>query len=92
MISANVYTEKPKLELLVAFKLLGKVLKDFFFVSDLYMPCNDPRKDNVFIPSSMDATTHFEAATKEVEVLYRLITGKPVDLSAKAEDIDKEDE
>jgi len=40
----------------------------------------------------MDATTHFEAATKEVEVLYRLITGKPVDLSAKAEDIDKEDE
>jgi len=92
MISANVYTNNPKEELKVAYKLLGAVLKDFFFVSDLYMPCNDPRKDNVFIPSSMDATTHFEAATKEVEVLYRFIAGKPVDLSAKAEDIGKEDE
>jgi len=92
MISANVYTNKPQDELMVAYKLLGNVLKDFFFVEDIYMPCNDPRKDNVFIPSSMDATTHFEAATREVEVLYRLITGKAVDLTAKAEDIDKEDE
>jgi len=90
MISSNVYTDKPKDELLVAFKLLGPVLKDFFFVSDIYLPCNDPSKDNVFIPSSMNATTHFEAATKEVEILYKMITGKPVDLSAKAEDIDKE--
>jgi len=92
MISSNVYTDKPKQELLVAYKLLGPVLKDFFFVSDIYMPCNDPRKDNVFIPSSMNATTHFEAATREVEILYKLITGNTVDLTANAKDIDKEDE
>jgi Rab GDP dissociation inhibitor len=92
MISSNVYTKSPKDELMVAYKLLGKVLKEFFFVSDLYMPSNDPRKDNVFIPSSMNATTHFEAATREVEILYKMITGKAVDLSANAKDIDKEDE
>jgi len=92
MISSDVYTDKPKDELMVAFKLLGPVLKDFFFVSEIYMPCNDPREDNVFIPSSMNATTHFEAATREVEILYKMITGKTVDLTANAQDIDKEDE
>jgi len=92
MISSNVYTDNPKNELMVAYKLLGPVAKEFFFVSDLYMPCNDPRIDNVFIPSSMNATTHFEGATREVEILYQMITGKPVDLSANAKDIDKEDE
>jgi len=91
MISANVYTDNPKEELMVAYNLLGKVLKDFFFVSELYMPVNDPRVDNVYIPSSMNATTHFEAATREVEVLYKMITGKPVDLSAKAADIDNDE-
>jgi len=92
MISSNVYTDKPKDELMLAYKLLGPVLKDFFFVSDVFMACNDPKVDNVFIPSSMDATTHFEATTREVELIYKHITGKPVDLSSKAEDIDKENE
>jgi len=92
MISSDVYTDKPKDELMVAYKLLGPVVKDFFFVSEIYMPCNDPKVDNVFIPSSMNSTTHFEAATKEVEFLYRMITGKTVDLTANAQDIDKEDE
>jgi len=92
MISAKVFTANPKKELEVAYKLLGPVEKDFFFLSDSYMPINDPRKDNVFIPSSMDASTHFESATREVQQLYRLITGKAVDLSQKAEDLGKEDE
>jgi len=93
MISSNVYTENPKKELSIAFELLGKVnvLKEFLFVSDLYMPINDPRRDSVFIPSSMDATTHFEEATKEVEQIYAMITGKRVDLSANTADIDEED-
>jgi len=88
MISSNVYTDKPKEELKVAYNLLGPVLKEFFFVSQVYTPCNDPEKDNVFIPSSMNATTHFESETREVEHLYKMITGKDVDLSANAKDID----
>merc|ERR1712151_1220372 len=77
-ISANVYTKSPKQELMVAYKLLAggktKVLKEFFMCSDTYFPTNDPRKDGVFITSSMDATTHFESATREVQTIYKLVT------------------
>jgi len=92
MISAQVETDKPKDELLAAYKLLGPVRKEFFFVNDIYMPCNDPRVDNIFITSSMDAQTHFENATREVQAIYKLLTGKDVDLSARPEDATKTDE
>jgi len=93
MISSNVYSDCPKKELSIAYELLGKgnVLKDFMFVSDLYMPINDPRRDNIFIPSSMDASTHFEATTREVEQIYTMITGEKVDLSANTADLYEED-
>jgi len=92
MISSHVRTDSPREELDMAFKLLGNgnVLKEFLFVSDIYKPINDPRRDNVFIPSSMDATTHFQAATMEVEQIYAMITGKKVDLSANTGDIQNE--
>jgi len=94
-ISANVYTKSPKQELMVAYKLLAsgntKVLKEFFMCSDTYFPTNDPRKDGLFITSSMDATTHFESATREVQTIYKLVTGKAVDLSAKPDDVNKEE-
>jgi len=86
MISANVYTNNPKKELEVAYKLLGKVLKDFFFVTDQYVPSNNG-KNNIFIPSSMDATSHFERATREVMQLYKDITGKDVDLNSNPQEI-----
>jgi len=94
MISSKVYTNSPKKELATAFELLGKgnVLKEFLFVTDLHMPINDPRRDHIFIPSSMDATTHFEAATREVEQIYAMLTGKRVDLSANTADIHDEED
>jgi len=91
-ISSNVYTDNPKQELRVAFKMLGKPLQEFFFTSDTYFPINDPRKENVYITSSMDATSHFQSATKEVMMLYKLVTGRDVDLSSKPEDVNKEEE
>merc|ERR550539_895602 len=65
MISAQVYVKTEKKELAVAYRVLGKVLKDFFTVNDTFKANNGGDKDNVFIPSSMDATTHFERTTKE---------------------------
>merc|ERR1712039_1134091 len=44
MISAQVYTNQP--------------IKEFFSVNDTYKPINQKDNDNVFIASSMDATTH----------------------------------
>merc|ERR1712141_471878 len=81
MISSQVYTNSPRKELKVAYGVLGKVLKDFFTVNDTYKAANEGVKDNVFIPSSMDATTHFEQTTKEVMAIYQAITGQAVDLN-----------
>jgi len=90
MISSQVYTANPKHELGIAYKLLGKVLKDFFTVNDTFEAANQGVKDNVFIPSSMDATTHFEKTTNEVMEIYKAITGSEVDLNANPEAINDE--
>jgi len=80
-----VETKDPKAELAAAFKVIGKSDQEFFWVSDSYVPCNDPSKDNVFITQSYDATTHFEDATREVLAMYQALTNKPLDLSISAE-------
>jgi len=85
MISSQVYTNNPRQELSVAYKLLGKVLKDFFFVNDTYEAINDSQKEQIFICSSMDATSHFQLATREVMEIYKAVTGKDVDLNANPE-------
>eukprot|EP01083_Nonionella_stella_P012474 35401_1 len=87
MISAQVYTNQPKKELMIAYKLLGKVLKDFFHVNDTYKAINDKQNDNVFIPSSMDASTHFEQTTLDVMRIYKQITGMDVNLNANLDSI-----
>ena len=92
MISANVYTNSPKAELKMAYGVLGKVLKDFFTVNDTFEAANHKEKDNVFIPSSMDATTHFERTTKEVMEIYKSITGMEVDLNADPDNLGNEDQ
>jgi len=88
--SCPVETKDPKKELEPAFKLLGKIDQQFFWVSDQYVPNNDPAKDNCFITASYDATTHFEAATQEVLDMYTRLMGKSLDLTIKAdpEDLD----
>jgi len=85
MISAQVYTNNPRQELSVAYKALGKVLKDFFFVNDTFEAVNNSQQEQVFICSSMDATSHFQQATREVMEIYKAVTGKDVDLNANPE-------
>lgn len=90
-ISSMVYTDDPKAELMMAYNMVAPVMKEFFFVSETYQPINNPQEDHVFIPSSMDATTHFQSASREVQMIYKMITGADVDLTAKPEDVNKED-
>eukprot|EP00483_Globobulimina_turgida_P001444 UN01446 len=87
MISAQVYTNQPKRELQIAYRLLGRVIKDFFTVNDTFKAINTKENDNVYIPSSMDATTHFEQTTKEVVRIYKEITGNDVDLNANIDSL-----
>lgn len=81
-VSTVVETNDPHTELIPGLKLLGKIDKEFFFVTDSYEPTGDGSTDNIFISSSYDSTSHFEAATNEVMALFKNITGKEVDLTA----------
>lgn len=85
VVSTNVETKEPEKELNVAMAFLGKVDQKFFWVTNCYVSCNDPTKDNCFITSSYDATTHFLTSTKEVLRLYKDITGTDVDLTGSAD-------
>lgn len=86
VVTAKVESNDPHNDLLPALKLLGKIEKEFFFVSDTYAPTGDGSKDNVFITSSYDATSHFETATTEVMAMYERLTGKPIDLNVKEDE------
>jgi len=58
---------------------MGGVKEKFITVSDMYVPVTN-FSDNVYITKSMDPTSHFESATEDVLKLYKLITGKDIDL------------
>jgi len=78
-------------ELTPAINLLGKKIEQkFFWISDQYEATADGAKDNVFITSTYDASTHFESATREVIDMFSRLTGKALDLtiSADPEDLD----
>lgn len=76
-------------ELVPALKLLGSIDAEFSFVSDVLVPTGDGSKDNVFVTSSFDATSHFETATSEVIELYERMSGKKIDLTVS---VDAEEE
>jgi len=63
ILSTNVETNNPEKELEPAFELIGPVIEKFFTVSDMYVPTGDGTKDNLFISSSFEPTSHFEAET-----------------------------
>lgn len=56
---------------------------------ETFVPQNQQAGDNVFIPSSMDASTHFQLAAKEVSSIYAAMTGEVLDLSAKPEETEE---
>ena len=63
IVSATVETDKPQEEIKPALDLLGATLDVFISISDLLVATNDPAKDNLYITSSYDATSHFESAS-----------------------------
>ena len=58
----------------------------FVSVSTLYEPTNDPTKDNLWITSSYDATSHFESASEEILQIYEKIVGEKLDLNIEPDD------
>jgi Rab GDP dissociation inhibitor len=82
VISTNAEGKEPEKEIAPALTLLGAIQEKFFWVTDYYVPVNNPQKDGCFITTSYDATSHFESCTVEVIAYYELLTGSKLDLTA----------
>lgn len=78
-------------ELAPALQLLGQIDEQFSWVSDHYVPCNNPAVDGVYITESYDHTSHFESAADEVIKLYSQLSGKTLDLTISADPDDLQD-
>jgi Rab GDP dissociation inhibitor len=81
MVSANVETSTPELEIRPALDLLGPSIDSFSEVSTVYVPTTDGKDSNLFITKSYDPQSHFEAASEEVLEMYERITGEKLDLN-----------
>lgn len=67
-----------------ALKLVQPVLMEdsmWMRFRQTFIPVNQEHEDNVYIPSSMDATTHFQMASREVKNIYEAVTGERLDLN-----------
>jgi len=74
-------------ELAAALRLIpkGNVLEKFSWVTDTRAPADTAALNakNVFMTSTMDATTHFQNATNEVLSIYKAVTGKELDTTVQ---------
>lgn len=69
--------------------LLGKLLDVFITVSDIHEPINDPTKENLFVTSSYDATSHFESASQQILDMYEHIVGEKLEFNIEMNEEDE---
>jgi len=76
LVAGQLEKDDAKSELAPGVKLLGNVLQSFYYVSPMYEPANDYKKDGIHISRSYDPTTHFESVCTDVIRLYQEVTGE----------------
>merc|ERR1712166_290458 len=87
VISTDVETSNPHDEIKPALDVIGKPCEMFVTVSDLHEPTNPGvPDDNIFVTKTLDATSNFESAAEDVLRMYKLITGKELDLENLPDD------
>jgi len=57
-------------------------------VCDQFVPTDDGKKDQCFISTSYDGTSHFESTSEDVLNIYKRIIGKDMDLTPKKQEED----
>lgn len=82
-VSTTVETANPEAELAPGLALLGPIDEKFIEVQDIYEPLEDGKRDSAFISKGYDPTSHFETTVDDVLDMYKRITGKDLDLTAK---------
>ena len=68
IISTHKEKENIEEDLKVAFELIGPYKHKFIMTETMYESKN--YDDNIFVTSSLDATSHFESAAEDVEKIY----------------------
>jgi Rab GDP dissociation inhibitor len=79
IISTTKEKENVEEDLKVAFEIVGSIKYRFDLEETMYSP--KEYKDNIFITSSLDATSHFESSSEDVMKVYKAMTGKELDLT-----------
>eukprot|EP00998_Keelungia_sp_KM082_P010741 NODE_6942_length_613_cov_46.053498_g6919_i0.p3 GENE.NODE_6942_length_613_cov_46.053498_g6919_i0~~NODE_6942_length_613_cov_46.053498_g6919_i0.p3 ORF type:complete len:112 (+),score=28.62 NODE_6942_length_613_cov_46.053498_g6919_i0:252-587(+) len=86
MVSTTVETNNPEQEIEPGLKLLGPIMDKFLSVTDMYEPTDSGAESKLFISRSMDASTHFEAASSDILSLFKRITGRDYDPEGEDKD------
>jgi Rab GDP dissociation inhibitor len=86
IVSTTLESDDAEKELKPGLDLLGPIEAKFVSVSPLYAPNEDGTKDQVFISSSYEGSSHFESTSDDVLDVYRRITGKEMDLTPKKDE------
>jgi Rab GDP dissociation inhibitor len=81
MVSTTVETDDAEAEIKVGLDLLGDVAEKFVYISDVFEPVEDGTLSQLFISSSFDATTHFEATCADVLDIFKRGAGAEFDFS-----------
>eukprot|EP00406_Dinophysis_acuminata_P004798 CAMPEP_0179230836 /NCGR_PEP_ID=MMETSP0797-20121207/11036_1 /TAXON_ID=47934 /ORGANISM="Dinophysis acuminata, Strain DAEP01" /LENGTH=457 /DNA_ID=CAMNT_0020937911 /DNA_START=111 /DNA_END=1484 /DNA_ORIENTATION=- len=90
IVSTIVETNDPKKEIEPAIKLLGPILERFDKISEYRVPTDDGTKDQVFVTTSYDPTSHFEDASEEVLRMWKTIAGSDLDLTVVPDENDED--
>lgn len=72
-------------DLKIAFDVIGPVLYKFVSEEIVYESVDKTNKNNWFVTSSLDATSHFESAAENVVEIYKAITKNDLDLNIEKE-------
>jgi len=86
IVSTNMETDDPVKELKPGLDLLGPIEQQFVSICDQYVPLEDGKKDQCFISTSYDGTSHFETTSEDVLNIYHRITGHDMDLTPKKQE------
>lgn len=85
IVSTTVETNNPAAEVAAGVALLGELITKFDNISEMYEPVEDGSGSRIFISTSYDASSHFEATAREVLAMYRRIMNEDLDLSKSVE-------
>uniref|UniRef100_A0A7S3L6F5 Rab GDP dissociation inhibitor n=1 Tax=Amphora coffeiformis TaxID=265554 RepID=A0A7S3L6F5_9STRA len=88
IVSTLVEKGNPDEDIAPGLQILGPILKRFTSVSTTYEPVEDGSKDNCFISSSFDATSHFESDVEDMLELYKRVTGEELDMNINADSVE----